>query len=213
MTRQELVRKPGPKRQGSLSEEQLSKIFLDEVYRLPFGERINLCIQCGTCSGSCPTAYLMDYSPREIFAALRAGMLDRVLGSNTVWMCTSCYYCTVRCPQEIKITDIMYELKRLAIECDLFPRGERAPVMAGIFKNLVDQYGRNQEMNLMVRYYLRTGVGQMFKSATRGMALMRKGRMSLAIHKVKGMEQLRKILGVLEGYEAEMKKQTREAVR
>ncbi len=213
MTRTELARATGGQKKGGLSEEQLAKIFLDEVYRIPFGERINLCIQCGTCSASCPTAYLMDYSPREIFAALRAGMLDRVLESNTVWMCTSCYYCTVRCPQQIKITDIMYELKRLATEYDLYPRSARSPVMSGIFKNLVDRYGRNQEMNLMVRYYLRTGIGQMFKSAFRGMALMRKGRMSLTTHKVKGMDQLHKVIGVLEGYEAEMKKQTREAAR
>lgn len=213
MTRKELIKENARKALGALTQEQLSKIFLEEVYRIPFGERINLCIQCGTCSASCPTAYLMDYSPREIFAALRAGMLDKVLESNTVWMCTSCYYCTVRCPQEIKITDIMYELKRLGIEYHLFPPGTRAPVMADIFKSLIDRYGRNQEMNLMTRYYFRTGVGQMFKSAGRGMTLMRKGRMSRATHPVKGMEQLRKILSVLAKYEAELKKQTKEAAR
>jgi len=212
MTRKELAVSPREKA-GRVGSEQLCKLFLEEVRRIPFGERINLCIQCGTCSGSCPTAFLMDYSPREVFAALRAGMLDRVLRSNTVWMCTSCYYCTVRCPQEIKITDIMYELKRLGTEYSFFPKGARPPVMASVFKSLIDSYGRNQEMSLMTRYYMRTGIAQMFESAGRGMALMRKGRMSLAVHRVKGMAQLRKILEVLEGYEAEMKKQTMEAVR
>ena len=47
---------------------------------------------------------------REIIAALRAGMLDRVLNSNTVWLCTSCYSCYVRCPAGIPYTDVMYEL-------------------------------------------------------------------------------------------------------
>ena len=50
-------------------------------------------------------------------------MIDRVVKSNTIWLCTSCYYCTVRCPAGIKITDLMYELKRMAIKYDLVAQG------------------------------------------------------------------------------------------
>ena len=103
--------------------KDLHKIFLEDVYGIPGGEKIKQCQQCGTCSGSCPTAYLMDYGPREVIAAFRAGILDRVVKSNTIWLCTSCYSCTVRCPAGIKVTDIMYELKRLAIKYDAVPAG------------------------------------------------------------------------------------------
>ncbi len=91
--------------------------FLDEVQpRTPGESRLLKCIQCGTCGGSCPSGADMQYTPRHIFAMIRADMRDEVLSSNTPWYCVSCYYCTVRCPQDVHITDIMYTLKRMAIE-------------------------------------------------------------------------------------------------
>ena len=83
--------------------------------RTPGDSRLEMCIQCGSCGGSCPSGKDMDYSPRKIFAMLRAGIVDEVLEANTPWYCVSCYKCYVRCPQDIKITDIMYTLKTIAI--------------------------------------------------------------------------------------------------
>ena len=51
--------------------------FIEEIHEVPGGERIKDCIQCGTCSGSCPASYFMDNPPRKLFAMLRAGMRDR----------------------------------------------------------------------------------------------------------------------------------------
>lgn len=50
----------------------LHKRFCDDVMSMPGGEKIKICQQCGTCTGSCPTSYLMDWGPREIIAAFRA---------------------------------------------------------------------------------------------------------------------------------------------
>jgi heterodisulfide reductase subunit D len=80
------------------------------------GERIVACYQCGTCSGSCPTASAMDYNPRRILHMLRLGLGDRVLKSQAIWLCTSCYSCTTRCPREIKISDTMLNLRSLAVD-------------------------------------------------------------------------------------------------
>lgn len=91
--------------------------FLEEVSEKTAGvSRLDMCIQCGTCGGSCPPAADMDHTPRTLFAMIRAGMRDEVLSSNTPWMCVSCYYCTSRCPQNVLITDIMYALKGMAIK-------------------------------------------------------------------------------------------------
>ena len=79
---------------------------------MPRGDKIDQCLQCGTCSASCPASSAMQHPPRAILAALRAGMLDKVFESNTVWLCASCYSCTVRCPAGIPFTEVMYELKR-----------------------------------------------------------------------------------------------------
>jgi heterodisulfide reductase subunit D len=79
-------------------------------------KRVIACYQCGTCSGSCPTAQAMDYNPRRILHMLRLGLGARVLRSQAIWLCTTCYSCTARCPREIKITDAIVELRRLAVD-------------------------------------------------------------------------------------------------
>jgi heterodisulfide reductase subunit D len=89
---------------------------LAAVAGLRGGERVIACYQCGTCSGSCPTAPAMDYNPRRILHMLRLGFDERVLRSQAIWLCTSCYSCTARCPREIKISDAILGLRSLAVD-------------------------------------------------------------------------------------------------
>ena len=83
----------------SFSEE-----FYASLYEVADGERVRTCLQCGTCSGVCPFGYLMDFPPGRMVAALRAGIFDRVIDTDTVWMCVSCYACTQECPSKIPLT-------------------------------------------------------------------------------------------------------------
>jgi heterodisulfide reductase subunit C len=177
--------------------------FLAEVSSLPGGERVALCIQCGSCSGSCPTAQWMDHSPRRLFALIRCGMRDEVLGSNTPWTCASCYTCYVRCPKEIKITDIMYALKRLAIQEGKAQKDTRAArVMAESFEKLVNRYGRNSEFYLMAALAFK-GVNlrrSLRDGPTIGRKLFFRGRMPITRHRLsrKGLDQLKHILYAVE---------------
>ena len=91
------------------------KGFGREVMNVPGCEQLESCIQCGTCSGVCPLSIYMDYTPRQVMALTRGDFKNEVLKSHTIWLCASCYACTVECPREIRITDIMYELKQRAI--------------------------------------------------------------------------------------------------
>jgi Fe-S oxidoreductase len=81
---------------------------------IPDWERLFSCMQCGTCSSSCPTAYAMDYTPRQLWQMLRLGMEEEVLNSQTFWLCTACKSCQVRCPRGILLTDTMIALKEYA---------------------------------------------------------------------------------------------------
>ncbi len=80
----------------------------------PDWEKLFSCMQCGTCTSSCPTAYAMDYSPRQLWQMLRLGMEEAVLHSQTFWLCTACKSCQVRCPRGISLTDTMIALKEYA---------------------------------------------------------------------------------------------------
>jgi heterodisulfide reductase subunit C len=182
--------------------KELHEVFVRGVMAMPAGEKIRICQQCGTCTGSCPTSYLMDYGPREVIAAFRAGMIDRVVKSNTIWLCTSCYYCTVRCPAGIKITDLMYELKRMAIKYDLAPRESKNPAMTKYFVDNMHRHGRNHEVELMARFMLTKDWSLPLKFAGLGMKLFAKGRLPIAPMNIRGRDELDRISAYLEAQEA-----------
>jgi heterodisulfide reductase subunit C len=168
--------------------------FIDELLSVPGGERLNECIQCGTCSGSCPVSYYMDNPPRKLFAMIRAGLRDRVLQSASLWLCTSCYVCTIRCPKQIAVTDIIYALKRLAMSEGKLSGAVKAATLANSFVGVVDDRGRNFEPELLVRYYARTNPLGLLKKVPLGMKLLVRGRMPVRGERIEGRDQIRTII-------------------
>lgn len=156
----------------------------------PGCERLLSCIQCGTCSGTCPLSIYMDKTPRQIIALVREGFRDDALRSKTIWLCASCYSCSVDCPQEIKITDVMYRLKREAIQRNVWPKRFPIPVLAQEFCNLVQRKGRNSEFWLVFRMALRTNPLALLQFAPLGWRLWRTGRLSLRMERIRRVDEL-----------------------
>ncbi len=169
--------------------------FMEEVIRLtPGGEKLRQCLQCGTCGGSCPNGMEMDYTPRALFALIAAGEKERVLRSNTMWLCVSCYFCTTRCPKEIPITDIMYTLKQLSFK-EGMAENKDAVNLAKTFNSLIDQYGKSFEFGLASKYYLtQKSVGSALKAGILGFKMLTKGRLHFKPKKIENIEQLNTIL-------------------
>jgi heterodisulfide reductase subunit C len=189
----------GP-RPGELSaqESALRSAFLAEVERIPGGDRLRRCIQCGTCSGSCPVSYAMDVQPRQLVAFFRAGDLESILRSRTIWICASCYACTVRCPSGIKVTDLIYSLKRMALESGILTRGMPTHDLSEQFVRVVNRTGRNQEMELSIRYFLKRSPLEMVRSLPLAWKLFKARRLPWRVQKVKGLEGLRRIIAKAE---------------
>ncbi len=185
-----------PVRPGQLPvrERQLREAFLAEVERIPGGDRLRRCIQCGTCSGSCPVSYAMDIQPRQLIAHFRAGSLDTILNSRTIWLCASCYSCTVRCPSGIKVTDLIYGLKRMALEGRVGGNRHPVAVLSREFVRLVRGRGRNDEMQLLLRYCLRVSPGRLLGMIPLGWRMLRAGRLPLGSSRVRGLTGLRKLI-------------------
>jgi heterodisulfide reductase subunit C2 len=175
--------------------------FAQRVSETPWGKDLFDCIQCGACTGICPTSIYMDYAPRRIVAMVREGMKEDVLKSFTIWLCSSCYACTVNCPQKIKITDIMYGLKRMAIEEGHYPRKFPIPLLAKAFFDMAKRNGRTTEFLLASKLMLKTGLGKIFSYLPIGFDLMKTGRMSLKTERVseEGRKQLQEMLRAKEG--------------
>jgi heterodisulfide reductase subunit C len=168
--------------------------FLQKVIALtPGGQTLMECLQCGTCGGSCPSGPDMDATPRKLIAMLRAGMEEEVLSSNTAWYCVSCYYCTVRCPQQIPITDLMYTIKHLTIESGKYHR-EKHVDFSESFIGFVDRYGRSFELGLATRYHLMHHPFQIVSKGGLGFQLMQKGRLRPIPDRIHNMPQLTAIL-------------------
>jgi len=179
-------------------ESELDPHFVDAIVSVPGGSTLFSCIQCGTCSGTCPLSQYMDYSPRQIIAMIRGGFKGEVLRSYTTWLCASCYSCTVECPKEIKLTDIMYAAKRLAIRTGAYPKRFPIPVLASEFFKIVERNGRNSEGRLLMRLFLRTNPLRMFRQTGLGWKLLRRGRFSMRRESIEHKKELHAILKSLE---------------
>jgi len=168
--------------------------FLEEVSARTAGvSRLEMCIQCGTCGGSCPAAADMDHTPRMLFAMIRAGMRDAALRSNTPWVCVSCYHCVVRCPQNVHIADVMYTLKSMAIYAHLY-QDSTAPDFSQTFVDMVENYGRSFEFGLATRHYLKHFPLRVPGAAGMGIEMLAKKRMKVKPRRIAGMKQLEAIL-------------------
>ena len=119
----------------------------------------------------------MDRTPRQLIGMLREGFKQEVVESFAIWLCASCYECTVLCPAGIKVTDVMYALKRIAIHEGIYPRHFPIPVLAKEFIEMLKGTGRSNEFWLVLRVLLKTAPFKLLTSWPLGLRLMQHGRM------------------------------------
>ena len=166
-------------------------------------EAVSVCYQCGTCSGSCPVAPAggMDYTPRTIMRMIQAGLEDEVLSSETVWTCAACYACAVRCPRDIDITDVMIRLRNLALirghplRTDVARRGR---VYNWDFTQIVRRFGRIYELELVLRYYLKTNPLGLLGMAPVGLTMFLKHKLRFLPDAIEGRKEIQGIFYRLE---------------
>ncbi len=187
----------GVNRDVGLSTRERSNLkvrFLQQAANIPEGTNLRKCIQCGTCTGSCPASRYMDITPRELIALFKAGEIESILASRTIWICASCYACTVRCPQNVPVTDIIYLLKRLAIEQATFPKKFPVYTVSRSFVSLANRYGRSYEPGLLLRYYMKTNPLSLIKLVPLFIKMVLKGRIAFLPKKIKARKALSEIL-------------------
>lgn len=175
-------------------ERQLREAFLLQISNIPGGESIKKCIQCGTCTGSCPVSYTMDITPREVIALFRAGDMESILSSRTIWICASCYACSVRCPQGVQVTDILYALKRLAMEQKIYPKRFPIHTLSQSFVTIANRYGRSYEPGLIVSYFLKTNPFKLLGMIPLFLRLLFRGRIILLPKKIRETRRFSRML-------------------
>lgn len=172
--------------------------FSDEVANLLYaakGSPLNTCIQCGTCSGTCPAVEYMDYTPRRMIGMILAGYKDEVLASNTFWYCASCFHCTVRCPSEIDIAETMYALKRYSIWKHVYQEGLVGPTFSETFVKTIIRSGRSFEPVMATTYLFSSGVKEFIQEASMATGLMLKGRLPVLPPSIKRLDNFKRMIG------------------
>jgi len=144
-------------------------------------DMVKSCIQCGTCTGSCPNAFAMDLTPRRLWRLVLLGKKEEVFHSKTFTLCSACYYCTLRCPRGLPLTEAMGALKQIAASEDL----KIYKPSVRFYKSFIDsvrRHGRVHEMEFMTLYFLSMKNPLIpFKFTPLGMRLMGKRKVSIQI--------------------------------
>lgn len=107
--------------------DQADPNFREELREQEGAEEFSVCFTCRTCTASCPIAAVDNtFNPARIIRMALLGLRDKVLKSDFVWLCSSCYACQERCPQGVMIAELMVVLKNMAAREGNMPPGIRA---------------------------------------------------------------------------------------
>jgi heterodisulfide reductase subunit C len=130
----------------------------------------------------------MDYTPRQLVRMVQLGLKQEVLNSNTIWLCTTCFSCSVRCPRGIRPTELMEALRPIAIAEGVKNKNAR---FDGIFSDTVEKNGRASEFLLISKYSLKEP--EMIKQVPFGLTLFAKGKLTLSVDKMEDTRELKAI--------------------
>jgi heterodisulfide reductase subunit C len=83
---------------------------------------LSACFQCGVCTASCPIRELDEtFNPRKIMKLAKLGLKDLVLNNEFIWLCSMCFICQERCPQDVRPPEVMTVLRNMAAKEGLAP--------------------------------------------------------------------------------------------
>ena len=157
------------------------------------GESILACYQCQKCSAGCPVAYAMDILPNQVIRMVQFGLRERVLSSHTIWICASCYTCSVRCPNDIDIAKVMDTLRHIALGSGIKPAERDISIFHSVFLDSIKSRGRIHELGLIWQFKAKTR--DFMKDVSLGLRMFRKGKIKLFPSKFGGGREIKDIFG------------------
>jgi heterodisulfide reductase subunit C len=104
----------------------------------------------------------------------------------------------VECPRQIRITDIMYELKQRAIHEGVYPKKFAIPVLAKEFYRMAHTNGRVTENFLATTMFLKTNWKSALGMWRLGLGLFKRGRFALKYEGIKRKEELARMMKVVD---------------
>lgn len=174
--------------------------FLEEVEATgPF--HASQCFQCRKCTNGCPSSFAMDLYPDQVIKLALLGQKEEVLRSKTIWVCAACETCSTRCPNGVRIAELMDAFKEMALEEGVSTSQPQVAALHQTFLQNIRLTGRIFEGALLPAYMLRSGQmkekvgeGALFDDLRMGWSLLKKNRLSLFPKMIKGRTEIAAIL-------------------
>jgi heterodisulfide reductase subunit C len=142
-------------------------------------EMVQSCIQCGTCTGSCPNAFAMDLTPRQLWRLVLLDQREAVFHSRTFMLCSACYFCTLRCPRGLPLTAAMHALKQAASR----EKPEHCRPVTAFYRRFIEsvrRHGRVRELEFMTYYFAEMKNPMLpLRYSALGLRLVAKGKLPL----------------------------------
>ncbi len=169
----------------------MNKSLLIEVNRVS-GQDLKLCYQCQKCTATCPVSDFMDIKPDIMVRKVILGEENDILNSKTIWICTGCETCGSRCPNIISVGKINEFMRERVYKSGLKPAVKPALDIHIAFLNSIKRFGIVNEATMLAEFKLRTK--DFFSDLGLGLKMLLKGKIPLKIHKIKAIDEIRKIM-------------------
>ena len=140
---------------SSNPETTNNRSLMTEVFQAS-GEKIQNCYQCQKCAAGCPVSFAMDILPNQMFRHIQYGHREKVLTSQTIWLCASCYACSTRCPNSIDIAKVMDTLRSISNQSGGVSGQKDISMFHKFFLKLIKYTGRTWEPGFGI-YKMKTG--------------------------------------------------------
>jgi len=160
----------------SIVPAMMDPSFFEEVKKMPGGEKLASCIQCGICSGSCTTALAGDFNPRQVIEMIQLGLSRKTLSTPSIWTCVFCRTCVTRCPHGVDIPELMGSLRIMAAKSGVLAGQDRNMKFHRYFWDILRANGRLDTFRLYSRL---ANIQEIVRTMPLGLTLLRKRKLAL----------------------------------
>lgn len=153
------------------------------------------CYQCGKCTAGCPLNEDMDIMPNQILRMLQLelpGYEDKLLSSLSIWLCLACDTCYSRCPQEVKLSQVMDFLRQESVRQNkVNPKAKDILKFHQAFLETIEKNGKLNEVWLTLNYKLKTL--NLLQDINKAPSMFFKGKLNPIPDRVHNVKEIEKI--------------------
>jgi len=168
--------------------------FIDQVSELS-RQNVRRCYYCLRCTAGCPAAYAMGAGPAQMLKMVQLGQKDALLRSAGIWLCIGCETCGARCPNQIHAGAVIDALRQIAIAEKVTPGEKKVAGLHQAFMDNIRLFGRLHELTMLMEYKVLSL--DLPSDLDMGLDMFRKGKIEIVPKRIKGMDQIGKLYGLM----------------